>query len=163
MINQNELQFHFQLNNALNLIETLTRQEDHSDIDSIVETTTDITIEPTTTEPKIDPTTKVMTLNSNKDTKLKTNYCITDVEIYNKLMFTLAKTGQTHRIIRLFNKMKSSSAFNEPIKPNLNSYVAAIQSIGYNLNTNPELDINSARLSIERIIFDIAKAKVNFT
>jgi hypothetical protein len=76
-------------------------------------------------------------------------------------MFTLAKTGQTHKIIRLFHKMKSSSSFDEPIKPNLNSYVAAIQSIGYNLNTNPNLDVSSARLTLERIIFDIGKAKVN--
>ena len=139
----------------------MTRQEEHSDVDSIIETATDIMIEPTT-ENKIEPTTEVMTLNQNKNTKFKPIYCITDVEIYNKLMFTLAKTGQTHKIIRLFNKMKSSSSFGEPIKPNLNSYVAAIQSIGYNLNTNPDLDINNARLTLERIIFDIGKAKVNY-
>lgn len=75
-------------------------------------------------------------------------------------MFALAKTGSTHKIIRLFTKMRSSNGAGEPIQPNLNSYAAAIQSIGFNLNSKSDFDVNNARLNIERILFDIKKANV---
>ena len=148
------------MNNALNLIESLTRLEDHSSIDLLVESPP----ETLAVESTYEPSTELVTTSDEtaNHVPIKKVYSISDVEIYNKIMFTLAKTGQTHKIIRLFNKMRTRTASYEPIQPNLNSYVAAIQSIGYNLNTNPNFDANSARLSIERILFDVGKAKVTF-
>lgn len=103
---------------------------------------------------------KIKLVNNQTSLKITNNKYITDVEIYNKLMFALAKTGSTNKIIRLFNKMRSKDSPGGSIKPNLNSYVAALQSIGFNLNNNADLDLNSTRLSAERIIFDIVKSNV---
>ncbi len=79
------------------------------------------------------------------------NY-INDIEIYNKLMFALAKNGNTKQIMQLFNKLK-----NMECEPNLNTYVAAIQSLGHNYCNNNDA---SVRLRIERILIDLKKANV---
>lgn len=92
---------------------------------------------------------------------VKKNVHIEDVEIYNKLMFSLAKNGQTSKIIRLFDKMRSlKSSTEQSLKPNLNSYVAAIQSIGHNLNNDKKLSVDKAHLILIRIMNDLKKSNV---
>ena len=50
-------------------------------------------------------------------------------------MFELAKQGKTSRITNIFKKMRTSSIESRQIKPNLNSYISVIQSLGYELNS----------------------------
>lgn len=111
------------------------------------------------------------------------NY-LTDVEIFNKIMFEYAKTGKTTKINLLFKKMHLISADpNETtsvtsssnqisttqetkpfktfiIKPNMNSYTAALQSLGFELNSNAK-DIYRIKLQVERIIWDMRKANLS--
>jgi pentatricopeptide repeat protein len=92
---------------------------------------------------------------------VKKNVYIEDVEIYNKLMFSLAKNGQTSKIIRLFDKMRSlKNSTEQSLKPNLNSYVAAIQSIGHNLSNDKKLSVDKAHLILIRIMNDLRKSNV---
>jgi hypothetical protein len=107
---------------------------------------------------------------------------ISDVEIYNRLMLEYAKKGDTNSIRLLTNHMCTKEIFK--LKLNLNSYVVALQSLGYNLlekevkknetNSSNENDyekqndkndekkeLNKIRLQAQRILIDIHRAKVS--
>lgn len=109
-------------------------------------------------------------------TRLAYEY-ISDVEIYNRLMFQLAKTGKISKHYLIFKKMRASKS----VTPNLNSYAAVLQTFGYQLEHKIDIEsenttgseakiggdsadakkqINTIRLSVERILWDIQKAKV---
>jgi hypothetical protein len=86
---------------------------------------------------------------------------INDIEIYNRLMFEFAKLGQTNRINLLFKKICTNSA--NKLRPNLNSYAAALQSLGYEIeHLLSEQNLPKIRLKIERILWDIKKSNVCF-
>lgn len=88
---------------------------------------------------------------------------ITDVEVFNRLMFQLAQHGRTNQITNLFRTMRTSTDEKKQLKPNLNTYAAVIQSIGVQLEKNNlERKTNELRLTLERVLFDIQKSNVKF-
>jgi len=102
-------------------------------------------------------------VESETGEKVKSNMSshqiINDIEIYNRLMFEFAKLGQTSRINLLFKKICTNSA--NKLRPNLNSYAAALQSLGYEVeNLQPDQSLGKIRLKVERILWDIKKANV---
>ncbi len=100
-------------------------------------------------------------------------------------MFEYAKQGKTTKINLLFKKMhlisnnstdtNTNAIVSEPvqssaesvkkikIKPNMNSYAAALQSLGYELKTEigKPREISRIRLQVERIIWDMRKANIS--
>jgi hypothetical protein len=122
---------------------------------------------------------------TNKRGGLKDYEYIGDVEIYNRLMFELARTGKTSKIYLLFKKMRSPTLpESKRVDPNLNSYAAAFQSFGYQFHhrdasngkkvvamdettsknsqgMEKSIKINQIKLSVERIIWDLKKSNVN--
>ena len=82
---------------------------------------------------------------------------ISDVEVYNRLMFAMAKEARTEKIGRLFEKMRGNNP--KPIEPNLDSYVAVLQSIGRQISLSPSAV--PQRLAIERVLFDMNKSGVS--
>ncbi len=103
--------------------------------------------------------------NDKKDiSKLDDPEYLTDVEIFNKLMFEYAKIGKTSKIYLLFKKMRSVEEKSKQITPNINSYTAALQSIGYQFRSkiyDDRKESSGLRLQVERIIWDIKKLGVN--
>jgi len=88
---------------------------------------------------------------------------LTDVEIFNKLMFEYAKVGKTSKIYLLFKKMRFVEEKSKQITPNINSYTAALQSIGHQFNNQTfedKKEFSGLKLQVERIIWDIKKLKV---
>lgn len=86
---------------------------------------------------------------------------ITDIEVFNRLMFELAKHGRTNQITNLFRRMRTCEDSKKQIKPNLNSYAAVIQSIGAQLDkSNLDRKFDELRLTLERVLFDIQKSTV---
>jgi pentatricopeptide repeat protein len=86
---------------------------------------------------------------------------ISDVEIYNKLMFAYAQSGKTSKIHLIFKKMRSYKDKTKEITPNLSSYTAALQSIGYQLrNEDTDLDASKSKLQVHRILMDIQRLGV---
>lgn len=106
---------------------------------------------------------------------------LSDVEIYNRLMFELAKAGKTSKLYLMFRRMRSlESDVSRQIKPNLNSFAAVLHSLGYELENkinstfdevkldetdtlsmkNDEKLIAKIKLSVERIIWNIESEKV---
>lgn len=109
---------------------------------------------------------------------------ISDVEIFNRVMFEVAKTGKVSRLYVLFRKMRSNK--DRPITPNLNSYAAVLQAFGYQVEnkdlvevdqseiinkdeqsivgsseTNESKQLAIIRLGVERVLWDITKANVS--
>ncbi len=78
----------------------------------------------------------------------KTKKQIDRVETFNRLMFALAKRGDTKRIIWCFNRMNALH-----LKPNLESYVAALISVGKHPAAH--------RATVMRIIMDCKKSNLN--
>ena len=96
-------------------------------------------------------------LTKKQDNKINLNankFKINDIEIYNKLMFTLAKRGKTANINGLLDKLR-----NENLHPNLNTFAAALQSLGHNLNNSSD-DLNLIRAQVEQTLDNISKANV---
>ncbi len=88
---------------------------------------------------------------------------LTDVEIFNKLMFEYAKLGKTSKIYLLFKKMRSVEDKSKQITPNINSYTAALQSIGHqfrNQISDDKKEFSGLKLQVERILWDIKKLDV---
>jgi hypothetical protein len=93
---------------------------------------------------------------------MKPHQIISDIEIYNRLMFECAKLGQTSRINLLFKKICTNSS--NKLRPNLNSYAAALQSFGFEVeHLQPDQSLAKIRLKVERILWDIKKANVSFS
>lgn len=101
-------------------------------------------------------------LNKLTETAKRPEYeFITDIEVFNRLMFELAKHGRTNQITNLFRRMRTSVDPKKQIKPNLNSYAAVIQSIGAQMDKNNfDRKLNELRLTLERVLFDIQKSSV---
>ena len=87
---------------------------------------------------------------------------LTDIEIFNKLMFEYAKIGKTTKINLLFRKMHliSTESNQSKLMPNLNSYVAGLQSLGYELDKSidDKSKISKIKLQTERLLWDMKKA-----
>ncbi|CAF0962023.1 unnamed protein product [Brachionus calyciflorus] len=84
---------------------------------------------------------------------------ISDIEIYNRLMFELAKKGKTSQITYLFKKMRTQDDATRQIKPNLNTFIAVIQSIGHNIeHPGTSKKLKDLKLTLERVLFDIQKS-----
>lgn len=99
-------------------------------------------------------------LNDQSKSKEHNYEFISDVEIFNRLMFELAKYGKTNQITEIFRKMRTNPDPAKQLRPNLNSFIAVIQSIGYELNNSS--DDKKHRLTLERVLYDIKKSNVNF-
>lgn len=105
-------------------------------------------------------------LNNTSSRSLKKHESITDITIYNRLMFELAKQGRTSRIIQLFKTMRSFDdnlvAANKikVLEPNLYSYAAVFQSLGFELL---RLHVNPVRvkLSVQRVFYDMQKSSLD--
>ena len=75
------------------------------------------------------------------------------------MFFGLAKDGKTNKIAMLFEKMRGNNPY--PIKPNLDSFVASIQSIGRQMSLKTNSKQGFYRISVERILNDMKKSGVN--
>ena len=121
---------------------------------------------------------------AHKSKQPNNNDYLTDVEIFNKLMFEYAKIGKTTKINLLFKKMHFISADSTDlitsdvvpissqtadqefkpfkIKPNMDSYAAALQSLGYELKIlSTTRNIYRVKLQVERILWDMRKANLS--
>jgi hypothetical protein len=98
--------------------------------------------------------------------RIKEHEVINDVEIFNKVMFEYAKLGKTTKINLLFKTMYTnlSEKYCESLRPNLNSFAAAFQSLGCELGklneTNVKKEMSRIRLQVERILWDMKNDKV---
>lgn len=90
---------------------------------------------------------------------------LSDVEIFNKLMFAYARLGKTTKINLLFKKMSSAIDKEKNIQPNLSPYTAALQSLGHQLTHqkffDESNDLAKLKLQVERVIWDIKKKNLN--
>lgn len=99
----------------------------------------------------------------------KEHEVLNDVEIFNKVMFEYAKLGKTTKINLLFKTMYTNlnEKYCESLRPNLNSFAAAFQSLGCELGklneTNVKKETSRIRLQVERILWDMKKDKVKLT
>ena len=113
---------------------------------------------------------------------LKDYEYLSDVDIFNRVMFEVAKSGKVSRLYVLFRKMRTNKG--RPVMPNLNSYAAVLQAYGYRIenqivdeaadrhvmaatggqmnSSRDEVAKNLAliRLGVERVVWDIKKANV---
>ena len=95
-------------------------------------------------------------MREQKATAPAVELCINNVEILNKLMFAKAHQGKTYDITRLFKYMALSNGL---LKPNLNSFTAALQSIGYEM-TCEKSSTFANNVRVQRILADMSKSQV---
>jgi hypothetical protein len=97
---------------------------------------------------------------------LKPYEYISDVRIFNRILTELAKTGKTSRMTFLFKTMRSCTGDKE-IQPNLTSYAAVLQSLGYELAeksaTTTGSNTTRVKLMVERVLHDMHKASLSET
>ncbi len=86
----------------------------------------------------------------------ETSQFLSDVEVFNRLMFALAEKGNVEKIVWCFNKMREGN-----IKPNLESYVAAVEALGWHFVTRGTGKVYN-RSTAMRIISDSKKFNVSF-
>lgn len=99
---------------------------------------------------------------TNSHTGNKSYRKITDIEIFNKLMFAFAKDGKIKKIIWCFDRLSSIN-----VKPNLDSYLAALISIAHSNNNDNSTQNNSKsdfnKSLVMRILLDCEKSNLNIS
>ncbi len=101
-----------------------------------------------------------------KKKRLEPYEYISDVRVYNRLLAEFAKTGKTSRVTYLFKAMRLCAS-EKAVQPNLSSYAAVLQSLGYELteksSTKTTAPASKARLRllVERVLHDMHKAELS--
>ncbi len=98
-------------------------------------------------------------ITNNKPKAEDTTQYLTDVEVFNRLLFVLAEQGNVEKIIWCFNKMCEGN-----IKPNLDSYVASIEALGWHYDSGTKRGSCKiyTRQKAMKLVMDSKKFNVSF-